>query len=1082
MSNSVNNLVLDRDMKYEKGCCEISFPFTEKIMFAALSFDKPARLHSLLYSRASDVCSLAAAPVTPHTWQYGIRFLFPCKSASGSDSSRAVSAESLIDARYRRQDCTPVQRFARRGDENVDAHASVAPSTPTLLGLSRAKFLQPRGSLKAGCRSPTSEAATTAFTIGAVLPTDDVTLLCRRQPAEVLGSLQAGAILTREQARHAGCIQACWCIGASPTDTYHTYKQGNAITLLRIHSTPSSDAAPWGGRVRQTAAGHLRRGWGEGGAPVTRIGTDSRRGCPQIFTWSAGFLEDLPFPPPFHSGDAPYSPLFTLVGSQDLDVKSRPNLSAPLLLKFYFQDIPPPCANKAKLSIENYTKGTTHRIPWNNRTMASSNTDTNRTGVLAVVDTGKHDHEVRWKYRTPEHLLHTLSLKSYPGEFHIKYGPTTTVLQRHLSDGYPFCRPPFVSPPPPEQTRDRDSHESARATRRRLSRTQLTSLSAGPPWHPMVEWPRLRTRSLPAPSLSVLFYFILFPPQPSAVRLHASYLGEPGSIPSRVTPGISQVGILPDGSAGRRVFSGISRFPRPCIPTLIHSHIISPTSALKTSLLRAAQISQLSKLDNEPNQARIQFTNDNLKEGRKTSRNLHEKNRAVRQSSGNPSMATANNLCMRDDAASCAHSRLQRYYRLFTGKHVVVRYGLYGSCITLLRYLLAGSVARASRHKAQQVDSTNFKQGKGQAKNVGLAFQNLTYARLHRRGSKLDPRSNLRWTQKTVAPFEFRAGLEIEMKAVRYLDTRLAAIFYSIYSKNLPNSMTSNKYEPIVKFVSYLISISHFGTKIDDSEIQNHEILLVQHFYIGTKFKLDPGSELGSFDLGSGKMLVQPDVFHPNIAKIKKYPETAIREIERLRRVSELKLNLVQTDPTPLTFLNHPPTSPPASGSEGQSSYVIAAARNKECLEGQASDNLRRAHRVPKKRDARKVNPDFRRLGDRRRTSETNGERSFQRGGKSATASIGAVKGATGRLDYWPLAALHRYKLTTTFTHYSYLKFGIHSEYRTADRQAMSGDVIAAQCQLAVDSAPLDAAKRREAYGSFTSGPPRKHARIYCTR
>ncbi|KAJ8872158.1 hypothetical protein PR048_025760 [Dryococelus australis] len=41
-----------------------------------------------------------------------------------------------------------------------------------------------------------------------------------------------------------------------------------------------------------------------------------------------------------------------------------------------------------------------------------------------------------------------------------------------------------------------------------------------------------------------------------------------------------------------------------------------------------------------------------------------------------------------------------------------------------------------------------------------------TYVRLHHRGSKLDPRSDLRSTQKTVAPFEFRAGLEIEMKFI----------------------------------------------------------------------------------------------------------------------------------------------------------------------------------------------------------------------------------------------------------------------------------------------------------------------------
>ncbi|KAJ8872772.1 hypothetical protein PR048_026388 [Dryococelus australis] len=49
----------------------------------------------------------------------------------------------LIDARYRRQDCTPVWSFARRDDERIDAHVSVTPSPPTFLTLRRAKFLQP---------------------------------------------------------------------------------------------------------------------------------------------------------------------------------------------------------------------------------------------------------------------------------------------------------------------------------------------------------------------------------------------------------------------------------------------------------------------------------------------------------------------------------------------------------------------------------------------------------------------------------------------------------------------------------------------------------------------------------------------------------------------------------------------------------------------------------------------------------------------------------------------------------------------------------------------------------------------------
>ncbi|KAJ8870383.1 hypothetical protein PR048_029404 [Dryococelus australis] len=73
--------------------------------------------------------------------------------------------------------------------------------------------------------------------------------------------------------------------------------------------------------------------------PPRRIGFDSRRGNFQIFTrgnragrclWSAGFLEDLPcFPPPLHSGAVPYSPSFTLIGSQDLVVKTHPNLFTP---------------------------------------------------------------------------------------------------------------------------------------------------------------------------------------------------------------------------------------------------------------------------------------------------------------------------------------------------------------------------------------------------------------------------------------------------------------------------------------------------------------------------------------------------------------------------------------------------------------------------------------------------------------------------------------------------------------------------------------------------------------------------------
>ncbi|KAJ8876119.1 hypothetical protein PR048_024028 [Dryococelus australis] len=41
----------------------------------------------------------------------------------------------------------------------------------------------------------------------------------------------------------------------------------------------------------------------------------------------------------------------------------------------------------------------------------------------------------------------------------------------------------------------------------------------------------------------------------------------------RATPGLSHVGIVPDGAAGRRVISGISRFPITLIPVLLYAHL-----------------------------------------------------------------------------------------------------------------------------------------------------------------------------------------------------------------------------------------------------------------------------------------------------------------------------------------------------------------------------------------------------------------------------------------------------------------------------------------------------------------------------
>ncbi|KAJ8867022.1 hypothetical protein PR048_032884 [Dryococelus australis] len=62
-----------------------------------------------------------------------------------------------------------------------------------------------------------------------------------------------------------------------------------------------------------------------------------------------------------------------------------------------------------------------------------------------------------------------------------------------------------------------------------------------------------------------------------------------GLIPGWVTLGFSQVGIVPDESAGRWIFSGVSCFPRPFISALLHTRLASPISALKTSLAVKSQ-------------------------------------------------------------------------------------------------------------------------------------------------------------------------------------------------------------------------------------------------------------------------------------------------------------------------------------------------------------------------------------------------------------------------------------------------------------------------------------------------------------
>ncbi|KAJ8873696.1 hypothetical protein PR048_024528 [Dryococelus australis] len=83
--------------------------------------------------------------------------------------------------------------------------------------------------------------------------------------------------------------------------------------------------------------------------------------------------------------------------------------------------------------------------------------------------------------------------------------------------------------------------------------------------------------------------------------LLASHQGEPGSIPGRLTRGLSHVVVVPDDAAGRRVFSGVSRFVPPFHSGAAPHSPQSHPRRLSSQLLRAAQISFVRSIDQRLN-------------------------------------------------------------------------------------------------------------------------------------------------------------------------------------------------------------------------------------------------------------------------------------------------------------------------------------------------------------------------------------------------------------------------------------------------------------------------------------------------
>ncbi|KAJ8896300.1 hypothetical protein PR048_001644 [Dryococelus australis] len=247
---------------------------------------------------------------------------------------------------------------------------------------------------------------------------------------------------------------------------------------------------------------------------------------------ASGWSKDLPFPPSLRSGAATYSttPSSAL---HDPDAKSRLNLSTPLSSDGTLDTrnsvafiAPTLCFRRGEyLQLERRWAGAMKAPYYRVSTGQTMTGDPRRS---------------RWKkgggggvarYRFPRGASRA----------------TTCHRTKQLSP----AQPPLIQSSrqrPPSPCRRRASNTTVCHVRKQLTMISVCSYSAH--WSPWNAGNGGALASAPA-----------------------SHLGDPGPIPGGFAPGFSHVGIVLDDAARRRVFSGYTRFPRPCIPAPLHPKV-----------------------------------------------------------------------------------------------------------------------------------------------------------------------------------------------------------------------------------------------------------------------------------------------------------------------------------------------------------------------------------------------------------------------------------------------------------------------------------------------------------------------------
>ncbi|KAJ8894527.1 hypothetical protein PR048_007184 [Dryococelus australis] len=304
--------------------------------------------------------------------------------------------------------------------------------------------------------------------------------------------------------------------------------------------------------------------------------------------WSAASLGDLASPPPpLHSGTAPYSPRFTLIGSRDLAKKKR-NTKINIFCVICDVEV----GLEKKIAATEGAKVSTEGASFSHSPSRALSSELGQPTGRTLCDVKK---------------------------------PMRVIMEQRRNEGAGETGDPRENPPTSGIVRH-DSHV-------RKSGVTLPGIELGSPWWEASRltaqppWPRgwATRRKCPRGESQ----------EPLSADLHAerallgchnyiddsigchrpgshhrivqctsgrgglvatlltSHQGEMGSTPGGVAPGYADVEIVPDDAVGRRVFSGISRFPRPFHSGAAPYSPRSPSPALKTSMFRAVQISSL---------------------------------------------------------------------------------------------------------------------------------------------------------------------------------------------------------------------------------------------------------------------------------------------------------------------------------------------------------------------------------------------------------------------------------------------------------------------------------------------------------